>query len=124
MMNTNTKVDEFLIKKDHPLTAEIQRVREIILETDDRIGETVKWSSPTFIYKGNMASFFMNAKRFVSLMFHYGAYMEGRHSLLEGEGKQGRTARFENMEDIEAKKEALQAVVRDWIRMQDEDPES
>jgi hypothetical protein len=53
-MNKNPIVDDYLLKKDHPMTAEIQQVREIILSTDDRIEETIKWSSPTFIYKGNM----------------------------------------------------------------------
>jgi uncharacterized protein YdeI (YjbR/CyaY-like superfamily) len=120
-MKTNPVVDEYLLKKGHPLTAEIQRVREIILETDERIEETIKWSAPTFMYKGNMASYFMNAKKFVSLMFHQGAYIEDKSGLLQGDAKEGRTARFENMEDIEAKKEALQSVVREWIRLQDED---
>ena len=119
-MNINPAVDEFLLKKDHPLTAEIQRVREIILSTDDRIEETIKWSSPTFIYKGNMASYFMNAKKFVSLMFHSGAYIKDENGLLQGDAKEGRTARFEDMDDIEKKKPALEAVVREWIRMQDE----
>jgi hypothetical protein len=120
-MNRNPKVDEYLLKKDHPMTAEIQKVREIILSTDDRIEETIKWSSPTFTYEGNMASFFMNAKKFVSLMFHYGASMPNKSGLLVGEGKQGKTARFDNMEDIETKKEALQSLVREWIAMQDEE---
>lgn len=120
-MKTNPAVDEFLLKKGHPLTSEIQKVRQIILETDDRIEETIKWSSPTFIYKGNMASYFMNAKKTVSLMFHYGAFIRDQHGLLEGEGKSGRTARFESLEDIEKKRAALQAVVREWIRMQDEE---
>lgn len=120
-MKTNPIVDAFLAEKKHPLIAEMQLIREMILSTDDRIEETIKWSSPTFIYKGNMASFFMNAKKFVSLMFHYGAFIEVDNDLLSGDAKQGRTARFESMEDIEAKKEALQEVVREWIRMQDED---
>jgi len=120
-MNINPKVDEYLLKKDHPLTREIQRVREIILATDERIEETIKWSSPTFIYKGNMASFFMNAKKFVSLMFHYGAYIEVDNNLLVGEGKMGRTIRFNDLEDIEQKKPALEEVVKEWIRMQNEE---
>ena len=102
------------------MTAEIQKVREIILATDSRMNETIKWSSPTFTYKGNMASFFMNARKFVSLMFHYGASMPNKGGLLQGEGKQGRTARFDNLEDIEKKKEALQSLVKEWISMQDE----
>ncbi len=111
-MKINPEVDEYLLKKGHPLTTEIQKVREIILETDDRIEETIKWSSPTFTYKGNMASFFMNARKFVSLMFHYGTYIEHVNDLLEGDGKMGRTARFKNMEDMRAKNPPF----RNWLR--------
>lgn len=118
-MNINPEVDAYLAKKDHPMTAEIQRVREIILATDDRIEETIKWSSPTFMYKGNIASYFMNAKKFVSLMFHKGATIHDSSGLLTGDGKEARTARFESLEDIEAKKPALEAVIREWIKIQD-----
>jgi hypothetical protein len=72
MVNKNPQVDELLRKKKNPMTAEIERVREIILETSDKIEETVKWSGPTFMYKGNIASFYMNTKQHVSLMFHSG----------------------------------------------------
>ena len=118
-MNTNPKVDELLKKLKHPLGAEIQKVREIILATDDRIEETVKWSSPTFMYKGNIASFFLNAKKHVSLMFHKGAFFEDGHGLLEGKGKVSRVAKFMDMDDIEKKKEALQSLIKDWIIMLD-----
>ena len=101
------------------MTAEIQAVREIILATDERIEETIKWSSPTFMYKGNIASYFMNAKKFVSLMFHKGALLPNASGLLQGDGKEGRTARFTSLEDIENKKEALQSVIREWIALQD-----
>ena len=118
-MNKNQKVDEYLDKKNHPLTEEINLVRSIILSADDRMEETIKWSSPTFMYKGNMASFFMNAKKFVSLMFHKGALMPNELGLLEGEGKEGRVARFIDKEDIEQKKEALQSLIEEWITMMD-----
>ena len=119
-MKLNPEVDEFLKRKDHPLTAEIQKVREIILATNDGIEEAIKWSSPTFMYKGNIASFFLNAKKFVSLMFHKGALIKDEFGLLEGEGKETRMARFHDLADVEKKKEALQAVIREWIRMQDQ----
>ena len=115
----NTEVDKFLKEKDHPLTQEMQKVREIILSTDDRIEETIKWSSPTFMYKGNIASFYFNAKKFVSLMFHKGAFIRDDFGLLEGDGKETRVARFLNFDDIEKKEEALQTVIREWIKMQD-----
>lgn len=118
-MNTNAEVDTFLKDKNHPLTIEIQRVREIILESDSKITEAIKWKSPTFIYKGNIASFFMNAKKFVSLMFHKGALIKDTHGLLEGDGKEARVARFIDLEDIEEKKEALMSIIAEWIRLQD-----
>ena len=119
-MNKNPEVDQYLVKKDHPMTAEIERVREIILATDDRIEETIKWAVPTFMYKGNMASYFMNAKKHVSLMFHKGALMSDSTGLLKGDGKEGRVAKFSTLEEIENKKADLEAVVKEWIRMQDE----
>ena len=119
-MNKNPEVDEYLAKKNHPLTPEIQRVREIILNTDPRVEECIKWSSPTFVYKGNMASYFMNAKKHVSLMFHKGVLIDDLRGLLEGDGKEGRTAKFRDMDDIEKKKAALESVVRGWIRIMDE----
>jgi len=118
-MNKNKIVDDYLKKKKHSLTEEIQRVREIILSTHKDIEETIKWSSPTFIYKGNMASYFMNAKKHVSLMFHKGAFIKDKTGLLEGDGKEARTAKFENMADIEKRKKDLQTVVKEWIKMQD-----
>ena len=118
-MKLNPVVDEFLAKKNHPLTKEINEVRKIILETDDRVEEAIKWSSPTFMYKGNIASFFLNAKKLVSLMSHKGAAINDDSGLLQGDGKEGRVARFEDLADIEKKKHALQEVIREWIRMQD-----
>lgn len=121
-MNKNPEVDTYLEKKGHPMTAEIERVRAIILATDPKVEETIKWSSPTFLYKGNIASFFMNAKKFVSLMFHKGALLPNASGLLTGDAKEGRTARFTDMEDIESKKEALESVIREWIALQDTQP--
>ncbi len=118
-MGNSSKVDELITEKKHPLTKEIELIRLIILETDDRIEETIKWSSPTFMYKGNIASFFMNAKRFVSLMFHKGAMIDDPFKLLEGDGKETRVARFQNLEDVKKKEIALRAVILEWIKLMD-----
>ena len=115
------KVDEYLKKKAHPLNAEIQRVREIIMQTSELVEEDIKWAVPTFMYKGNIASFFMNAKKHVSLMFHYGASLPDKKGLLEGDGAVGRVAKFTDMKDIEKKKAALQSLVKEWIKMKDKE---
>ena len=119
-MNINPDVDAYLEKKAHPMHDAIQRVREIVLNAHPGVEETIKWSSPTFLYKGNMASYFMNAKKHVSLMFHKGAFIQDDSGLLQGDGKEGRVAKFANLEEIEARKADLEAVVLEWVRMQDE----
>ena len=115
----NPKVDAFLKKRNHPLDREIQMVRAIILNTDKRIEEDIKWSVPTFMYKGNIASYYMNAKKFVSLMFHKGALIQDSSGLLEGDGKEARVARFIDAADIKKKKKALERVFKEWIRLKD-----
>lgn len=119
MNNKNSKVDVLIKKKNNPLTAEIQRVREIILEVSDKIEEDVKWSAPTFMYKGNIASFYMNSKKHVSLMFHYGASIPDKLGLLEGEGNVSRVAKFTDMKDIKNKKKALQSIIKEWMKLKD-----
>lgn len=101
------------------MDAEIRRVRAIILDVSEEMEETIKWSSPTFMYKGNMASFFMNAKKHVSLMFHKGAEMNDSTGLLQGDGKEGRVAKWQDMEEIENRKEDLEAVVKNWMAVRD-----
>ena len=118
-MGKNLIVDQYLKKKAHPMNNEIQRVREIILNAHKDIEETIKWNSPTFIYKGNMASYFMNAKKHVSLMFHYGASLPNKSKLLEGDGKIARSVKFLDMEDIERKKKALESIVKEWVALRD-----
>ncbi len=120
-MNKNPDVEDYLKRKNHPLDEEIRKVREIVLAAHPEMEETIKWNSPTFIYKGNMASYFMNAKKHVSLMFHKGALIGDESGLLEGEGKEGRTAKFKDLEDIEEKKEQLTTVVLQWVAMRDKE---
>lgn len=119
MSNRNAEVDRFLEGLDHPLIAEIQAVRDVILGADPRVAETVKWSSPTFTYKGNLASINVRAKRLVSVLFHEGAGIPDKSGLLEGDGNHARTARFTDLEDVARRKDALAATVRSWIELQD-----
>ncbi len=113
-MNTNPEVDAWFADFEHPLKDAMLRVREIILSADSRMEETVKWSTPTFTFDGNMASFQPRSKKFVSLMFHRGSDVPGDHAILEGDARLVRTARFEDLADVEAHREELEAVARAW----------
>jgi hypothetical protein len=112
-MNRNPEVDAWFADAGHPLEPLMQRTREVILGADERVTETIKWKTPTFEYKGNIASF-APAKRFVSLLFHRGAEIPGDHPLLDGDTKLARTVRFADLEALEAGRGELEAVIRAW----------
>lgn len=50
----------------------VQAVRETILAADPRIDKTIKRQAPTFIYNGNLASFYPKSKKHASLMCRQG----------------------------------------------------
>jgi len=118
-MNKTEKVTSFIDRLDNPLKEEINAVREIILGTSDKITEDIKWSAPSFVYKGNMATFNPRAKKFVTLTFHKGVLINDSTGLLEGDKKEARVARFNDMEDVLNKKAALEDVVKNWMKLMD-----
>lgn len=118
-MNINPDVDAWMTSYDNPMKDVVQAVREAILAADPKVTEVIKWQAPTFVYKGNIASFFPKSKAHASLMFHKGAALPGDFPNLEGEAKDGRTMKFASLEDVEAKRDELQAVVLAWCAMMD-----
>lgn len=120
MGDRNPDVDAWLERYDNPMKEAVQRTREILLGADPRIDETIKWSTPTFTYKGNVVSFQPRAKQFVSLLFHTGASIPGDHPLLEGGGDTARYARLDDVAAVERAKPQLEAVVRAWCDAKDE----
>src|ERR671925_81546 len=112
-MNRNPEVDRWLDAAKHPLDTVLRRAREIILGADDRVTESIKWKTPTFSYKGNIASF-NPSKKLVSVMFHRGAEIPGDHPRLEGDGALVRTMRFTGLDELETGRADLEAVVRAW----------
>ena len=118
-MNENPEVTAWLDELDHPLKDVIVATRRAFLKADERITETIKWKSPTFIYEGNLASIDPKAKRHVSVMFHRGAEIPGDHPLLEGDGKLARYIRFPDLDSVERGCVGLTAIVRAWCDSKD-----
>jgi hypothetical protein len=115
----NPEVDEWFEGYDNPQKEVLLHMREVILASDDRIEETIKWKSPTFMYRGNIASFNPRSRQHASLMFHTGANIPGEFPHLEGTGD---VARYLKVTDVAHAKELeaeLVSVVKAWIDMKD-----
>ena len=98
----------------------MQVIRDVILGADARVTEAIKWQSPTFVYRGNIASINPQAKAHVSLMFHRGAEISGDHPELQGGGDVARYMRFDSEDDVAARQDSLKAVVRAWCHDRDQ----
>ncbi|NNF63981.1 MAG: DUF1801 domain-containing protein [Acidimicrobiia bacterium] len=112
-MQRNPDVDAWFAAKNHPMETAMQEVRTIILQADDRITETIKWSTPTFMFEGNIASF-NPANKFVSLLFHTGAKIPGDFEGLEGDGETARVMRFADLQAVSDDRDNLEAVIKAW----------
>ena len=98
---------------------QLEEIRNLILGVDERMEEDIKWGAPTFIYKGNLATFNPRAKKFVNLTFHTGAMIEDPNGVLEGEAKEARVVRVASQEDLDSKRTGIEAVVRNWLTLKD-----
>ena len=119
MGERNPMVDEWFATNDNPQRDLVQAVREAVLDADERVAETIEWQAPTFTYRGVIASFYPKTKTHASLMFHRGAELDDPEGLLEGEGDVSRVAKFRDADDLAAKRDALQALIRQWIARRD-----
>ncbi|GIH97698.1 MULTISPECIES: DUF1801 domain-containing protein [Planobispora] len=119
-MSATQKVDDFLSKLDHPMKAEMEAVRDIIVKANPKIEEDVKWGGPSFAYKEEMATLNPRVKDYVPVIFHKGSLFDDDSGLLEA-GPKGRAyAKFRSMDDIEANRATLEKLVNDWVKMMDE----
>ena len=119
MGNRSPEVDRWFEAYENPQKELVQAVRDAILDADPRVTEAIKWKAPTFVYRGNIASFYPKTKSHASLMFHTGASLPDPSGLLAGEGDTSRVARFESIEDLETKTPALRALIAAWIDSKD-----
>jgi hypothetical protein len=119
------KVNTYMKTLEHPLSDVVQALRQIILKTDSSIGEEVKWNAPTFFYTGEMKPF--NPKEYkrylvvfnlfkkdcIRLVFWGGAKANDTSGFLEGDYPDGRRlAMFYSLEDVKAKQQALENVLK------------
>jgi hypothetical protein len=74
-MDKYKTVDEFLSSQPKDKTAQIEALRHIILSTEPRLEEHIKWNAPSYVSDGIDRITFnvMNKDNTVMLVFHMGA---------------------------------------------------
>lgn len=126
-LSGSEQVVEFMKNLDHPLKEEIEEVRSIILSTDDKITEHIKWNAPSFCYEGeDRITFNLHGKGFIRLIFHCGAKVKVRKTkellildssgMLEWKAADRAIMKFTDKNDVIAKEEKLREIVIEWIK--------
>jgi len=103
----------------NPMRDVVQRVRHILLHSDERITECIKWQTPTFVYDGFLASFYPKSESMATLVFHAGRSIPGTYPHLEGAGKDGLAMHFVSIAEAEERRSELDEIVAAWIAMRD-----
>ena len=115
MAKTKETVDEFLARLEHPLKAEIEAVRAIILNSSSELKERIKWNAPSFYYLEDLLTFHLRPQDHFLLVFHHPEIVKIRSDLLEGDYKDRRLISFTSMTEVEARKDELQAILKQLI---------
>ena len=128
MSNQTDKVNQFMSDLNHPLKAEVEAVRAIILGANPQITEHIKWNAPSFQYDDeDRVTFNLHRQDRIQLIFHRGAKVkasddfafEDSTGLLEWAAKDRGIVTLRDMQDVKAKEAALIEVVNQWIQIKE-----
>lgn len=109
----NEKIDAF-IEKAQPFAQPILRhLRELILETDENLVETIKWGFPNYTFNGAIICSFSAFKEHCSFGFWLGAELPDPHGILNQQGKtaMGNLGRIQDISELPEK-----AILQEYIR--------
>jgi hypothetical protein len=124
--DTTEAVDALLKSLRHPAEKEIQALRAIVLQVHSSVREGVKWNAPSFRTTEYFATTNLRTKTGVGVVLHFGAKVrkvsassesiKDPQKLLKWVAKDRATATFADLDDLEKKKKAFQALLRQWIK--------
>ena len=109
-------VDAFMAKLKHPLKAEMEAVRMIIKHANKNIGERVKWNSPSFYCKEDLATFHWRNQECIHIVFHHKAIVGVKSDLLEGDYKDRRMMYFHSMKEIKSNQRELERIMNELVK--------
>lgn len=125
MKNINTEVTKFLDALNHPLRAEIEELRLIILNSTEGLTENIKWNGPNYCFNDqDRVTMRILPPKQIQLIFHRGAkkmiqpndkLIEDTSGLLIWKENDRAIAAFKNMVEIKKAASNLEKIINSWI---------
>lgn len=111
------QVEQYLSTLEHPMKAELEALRAIILGANAKISERIKWNAPSYYYQEDIVTFGPPARKpdEILLVFHHPAVVKINSDLLQGDYKDRRLATFKSMEEVLANREEVSRIINGII---------
>jgi hypothetical protein len=118
-------VDAFMANLKHPLKADIEAVRAVILGVSPAISEEFKWNAPGFRTTESFATVHLRSTDQLQLILHLGAKVRpdlpglkipDPGGLMKWLGKDRALVTVGTGREFEANQAALRKIVRAWIK--------
>ena len=119
----SASVATFMAELEHPLKAEIEALRSLVLGAHTGITEQIKWNAPSFCFGGDDRVTFRLQPTSLQLIFHRGAKVKSVEGfafadpsgLLKFITPDRGVVTFTSMADITRQQTALTTLVARWI---------
>lgn len=120
-------IDEFLNDLDKDKRLQVDALRGLVLETEPRLEEHIKWNAPSYVLGGEDRITFnlMNKQEAVRLILHMGAtrkenkkgtpVMYDDSGLIEWSSDIRGVITFTTMEEINSNLTSLKKIIKDWL---------
>ncbi len=122
----NDEVTDFLDKINHPMRAEIEYIRQLILNSNSNLSENIKWNGPNyFIGSEDRITLRINPLNQIQVIFHRGAkkkeqpkekLLEDKYNLLTWKENDRAIITFKSLKEIEDNSEIFKEIVIKWIK--------
>ncbi|MBT1705301.1 DUF1801 domain-containing protein [Fulvivirgaceae bacterium PWU20] len=124
-MKETNEVNDFLDNLEHPLMPIILKLRSVILTSDKKLTEHIKWNAPSFCINGDdRITMKLFPPKNVQIIFHRGAKVKAQPKeklidditgLLKWVTNDRAVATFTSLEEVESKASDLKVIVKKWI---------
>ncbi len=125
MKNLNSDVTKFLDGLNHPLRAEVEELRLIILNSLPGLTENIKWNGPNYCFDDqDRLTMKIQPPKQIQLIFHRGAkkiaqpngkLIDDQSGLLLWKENDRAIATFKNRDEIKKAASNLERIIVSWM---------
>ncbi|MBX2976513.1 MAG: DUF1801 domain-containing protein [Ignavibacteriaceae bacterium] len=125
MKNLNRDVTKFLDEQNHPLREVIEKLRNIILQTNSEITENIKWNGPNYCFNDeDRITIKLHPPKQIQLIFHRGAKKQiqpedkliaDNSGLLIWRENDRALVNFKSIDELKKSEPNLKNIITKWI---------